>query len=374
MRVAIDARKLNGAESGIGSYTLNLARELLSEDPQLELLLVRNRGSRLDGLESPRVREVHVPFHPDSPLTPLALRFFLRRHAFDVFHSPFDLAPKGLGRPLVVTIHDLNWIVDPGYNTENPFLRAAGGAFYRRGIASAMDGASRIIAVSHATRSAIVAFAPRHEAKVRVALNGTDRARIFPIGRDAAFRALAHLVAPGTPFVLTVGQGAPYKNHLNAVRAFLRAFGERPEYRMVLVRRRAVPDRALEELLGSPRANAQVIVLPYVMPEVLNALYNAARIVLHPSHYEGFGLPLVEAMAAGVPVVTSNVSSMPEVAGAAALLVDPADSGAIAEALVALDRDEARRERLVAEGRLRLDLFTWKECARATLGVYREIA
>ncbi len=104
MRVAIDARKLNGAESGIGTYTLNLARELLAEDPHLELLLVRNRGSRLDGLESPRVEEVHTPFPPDSPLTPLALRFFLRRHAFDVFHSPFDLAPRRLGRPLVVTI------------------------------------------------------------------------------------------------------------------------------------------------------------------------------------------------------------------------------------------------------------------------------
>jgi glycosyltransferase involved in cell wall biosynthesis len=374
MRVAIDARKLNGAESGIGSYTLNLARELLAEDPDLELLLVRNRGSRLGGLESPRVREVPVPFPPDSPLTPLALRFFLRRQAFDVFHSPFDLAPRGLGRPLVVTIHDLNWIVNPGYNTENPLLRAAGGAFYRRGLASAMEEASRIVAVSHATRNAILDFAPRHEAKIRVVLNGTDRTRIFPIGRDAAFRELAHVVAPGTPFVLTVGQGAPYKNHVNAVRAFLRAFSGRPDYRMVLVRRRAVPERALEELLASPAAKAQVIVLPYVLPGVLNALYNAARIVLHPSYYEGFGLPLVEAMSAGAPVVTSNVSSMPDVAGAAAVLVDPADSDAIAEALVALDRDEATRERLVAEGRLRLDLFTWKESARATLGVYREIA
>ncbi len=264
--------------------------------------------------------------------------------------------------------------MNPGYNTESPLHRAAGGAFYRWGLASAMDEASRILAVSQATRNAILDFAPRHEAKVRVVLNGTDRTRIFPIGRDAAFRALAHIVAPGTPFVLTVGQGAPYKNHLNAVRAFLRAFSGRPEYRMVLVRRRAVPEKAFEELLASPAAKAQVIVLPYVLPGVLNALYNAARIVLHPSYYEGFGLPLVEAMSAGVPVVTSNVSSMPDVAGKAAWLVNPADSGEIADALVTLDRDDAARERLVEEGRRRLELFTWKESARATLGVYREIA
>ena len=119
---------------------------------------------------------------------------------------------------------------------------------------------------------------------------------------------------------------------------------------------------------------AQVRTLPYVTPPVLNALYNAARIVLHPSFYEGFGLPLIEAMAVGVPLVTSSVSSMPEVAGGAALLVNPADYGAIAAALAALDHDDPLRAKLVAEGRRRLGLFDWTDCARATLAVYREIA
>lgn len=374
MRIAIDARKLNGGESGIAGYTLNLARELLAQDARLELLLVRNGSGRPSGLESPRVREVVVPFPADSPLTPLALAFFLRRQAFDALHSPFDLAPRGLGRPLVVTIHDLNWIVEPRYNSDNPFMRVAGGAFYRACLGSAMKRASRIVAVSRATRDAILEYAPWLEPKVRVVHNGTDTTRVFPMERDAAWLALAHLVARGTPFVLTVGQGAPYKNHLNAVRGFLRAFDDRPEYRMILVRRRVVKDRALEDLLRSPRAKAQVLSLPYVTPELLNALYNAARMVLHPSWYEGFGLPLVEAMSAGVPVVTSSVSSMPEVAGQAALLVNPADCDAIAHALVTLDSDDALRQRLIAEGRRRLDVFTWKACAAATLEIYREIA
>ena len=106
---------------------------------------------------------------------------------------------------------------------------------------------------------------------------------------------------------------------------------------------------------------------------MLNALYNAARIVLHPSYHEGFGLPLLEAMAVGTPIVTSNVSAMPEVAGAAALLVPPADPQAIAEALVTLDRDDAVRQRLVAEGYKRLADFSWHMCAQATLAVYREL-
>src|SRR5258706_7444152 len=250
MRIALDARKLNGAESGIGNYILNLSKALLAEVRDLELVLVRN-GSRRHLIDSPRVSDVFVPLPADSPLTPLALGYFLRRRAFDVFHSPFDHSPRGLGRPLVVTIHDLNWMVDPGYNSQNAFIRLAGGAFYRSSLMSSMRQASRILAVSNATRNAILEYAPSHEAKVRVTYNGADHSRIFPLDREEAWRTVAGLLAPNTPFVLTIGQGAPYKNHLNAVRCFLHAFRDRPEYRMVLVRRQSVADTALEKLLQS---------------------------------------------------------------------------------------------------------------------------
>ncbi len=233
--------------------------------------------------------------------------------------------------------------------------------------------ASRILAVSHATRHAIIEHTPWNEGKVRVAYNGIDRGRIYPVEKEMAYRTLAHLMAPGTPFVLTVGQGTPYKNHLNAVRGFLAAFGSRPEYRMILVRRTLTRDKALQALLRSPQAQAQVLCLPYVPPDVLNALYNAARMVLHPSYHEGFGLPLIEAMAVGTPLVTASVSAMPEVAGPGALLVPPADYRAIAEALVLLEQDETVRQQLIAEGHRRLECFSWSTCAQATLAVYREL-
>ena len=110
MRVAIDARKLSRIESGIGIYTLNLVRGLLREDANLELLLVRHGPAQRSDFDSPRVENAVVPFSADSPLTPLALARFLRGHRFDLFHSPFDLSPRGLGRPLVVTVHDLGGI------------------------------------------------------------------------------------------------------------------------------------------------------------------------------------------------------------------------------------------------------------------------
>ncbi len=374
LRVAIDARKLSDAESGIGNYTLNLVKGLLEQDRDLELLLVRHGRRPGERFPNPRVEEVDVPFYADSPLGPFALGHLLRRHRFDVFHSPFDHVPRGLTQPLVVTIHDINWIVNPAYNSHNGFMRLAGGFFYRSSLVLSMHEANRIIAISHATRNAIVEHAPWHEPKIRVVYNGVDRNRVYPLRKDASSRALEHLVDPSTSFVLTVGQGSPYKNHLNAVRGFLEAFRDRPEFRMILVRRASGPDKALERLLRSPEARARVITLPYVTPAVLNALYNRARIVLHPSYYEGFGLPLVEAMAAGVPLVTSSVSSMPEVVGPAALLVSPGDANAIARALVTLDRDDVLRERLISAGRQRLGLFDWADCARATLDVYREAA
>jgi len=374
MRIALDARKATVNDSGIGSYTLNLAKALLEADKDLELLVVRHATRRQKQLQDPRIQEVLFPFAPLSPLTQLALGPFLRRQTFDVFHAPFDVAPRGLRRPLVTTIHDLNWLVNPRYNSHNPFFRFFGGAFYRFSLEAAMNEASHILAVSHATRHAILEYAPWHESKIRVAYNGIDRSRIYPVEKETAYRTLAPLIAPGTPFVFTVGQGTPYKNHLNAVRGFLEAFGDQPEYRMILVRRSLGQDKALQALLQSPQAQAQVLTLPYVTPAVLNALYNAARMLLHPSYYEGFGLPLIEAMATGTPIVTSNLSAMSEVAGPAALLVSPADYRAIAAALVTLDRDEALRARLIAEGHKRVACFSWSKCAQATLAVYRELA
>ena len=373
MRIALDARKLTHTDSGIGNYTLNLARALLEEDKDLELLLICHPPHKQARLHNPRITEVIFPFPPTSPFTQFALGPFLRRQHFDVFHAPFDVAPRGLNRPLVVTIHDLNWIVNSRYNSHNPCFRLVSAAYYHYSLAAALHEASRILTISQATRHALLEYVPWHDLKIRVAYNGIDRSRVYPLERDVAYRLIAHLVEPGTPFVLTVGQGKPYKNHLNAVRGFLEAFGDRPDYRMVLVRRDVVRDKALAALLRSPQARAQVLAVPYVTPMVLNALYNTARIVLHPSYYEGFGLPLLEAMAVGTPLVTSNLSSMPEVAGPAALLVSPADYRAMAEAMVSLDQDDALREKLIAAGHTQLERFSWSNCARATLAVYREL-
>jgi len=375
MRVAFDGRYLDGQHGGICSYSLNLLKALLREDPGLELLLIRRRKNRsLLGEEGAgRVEELYFPFPPNSPPTWMALGPLLARQRFDVFHSPFAVIPLRLDRPAVVTVHDVMWLVNPLFNSNSALLRLVAGTFYRSSLERAMASAGRILTVSDATRRAIVEHSPWHESKVRVTPNGIDTAKMAVLPRAVAFGTIDHLLPGDTPFVLTVGDASPHKNHLNAVRGFLLAFGDHPSYRMVLVRRFLRRDPAMRDLLRTREAREKVITLPHVTDEVLNALFHAARIFLHPSFYEGFGIPLLEAMAAGTPIVTSKTSSLPEVAGDAALLIDPADPTAIATALMALDRNEELRRTLIDRGRARLGQFTWEACARATLAAYREL-
>lgn len=373
MRIAIDARYLTGKGSGIGTYTYNLARSLLQVAPDLELLLITGKSRPEPWLDDPRVQELHFPFPPNSPATCFALGPFLRRHPFDAFHSPFAVVPQKLHRPLVVTVHDLMWMINPAFISHNSFFRFWVGGFYRLNLEWALASANRILTVSEATRNAIVEHTPWNYSKVRVTFNGLDRTNFFRLTPEEAYQLLDSIVPPGTPFVLTIGNASPHKNHFNAVRGFLKAFGNHPDYRLILVRRFLRQDSALHKLLSTPLAQAKVITLPHVSQPVLNALYNAARIFLHPAYYEGFGIPLLEAMAAGTPVVTSKTSCLPEVAGPAALLVDPADPEAIASALLTLDQQEQMRQQLITEGFKRLENFTWENCARQTYKVYQEI-
>jgi glycosyltransferase involved in cell wall biosynthesis len=158
------------------------------------------------------------------------------------------------------------------------------------------------------------------------------------------------------------------------VQAFAEAFADRPEYRMILVRRFSRRDAEFSRLLRTPGLAGRVIVLPHVPVAILNALYNAARIYLHPSLHEGYGIPVMEAMTVGTPVVTSMTGALAEVAGEAAVLVDPTDPGAIAAALDRLDRDPQEHGRLAAAGRARAARFTWPACAREVLAAYRDLA
>jgi alpha-1,3-rhamnosyl/mannosyltransferase len=269
-----------------------------------------------------------------------------------------------------VTLHDLMWV--EARRLASGFLpeRLVNAAWYTANIGRAVRGARRIISISEATRTAIERVYPGHASKVRVVSHGVDRARID--AKQAAPRsALEKLLEPDVPFSVCVGQGSPYKNHQRIVEAFVRAFGS-TGHRLVLVRRFSRRDRRLSKLLEQPAVKRCVTVLPYVDHEVLLALFLNARMLIFASLYEGFGLPALEAMHLGVPLVGSTTPAIREVVGDAGLLADPESVEEIADKMRLLHSDEALRQRLIDAGHARAAAFTWQKAAERTLAVYRE--
>jgi len=169
-----------------------------------------------------------------------------------------------------------------------------------------------------------------------------------------------------------VGQGSPYKNHPRILRAFVRAVGDRDDHKLVLVRRFSRVDDEMNRLLRQPEVRRVVIELSHVTDAQLITLYRHARMLLFASLYEGFGMPALEAMSVGLPVVGSRAEAVREVTGDAALHPDPEDEGAIAQAIRDLDERADLREHIVQAGLRRVSDFSWQRCADQTLEVYRE--
>jgi glycosyltransferase involved in cell wall biosynthesis len=239
----------------------------------------------------------------------------------------------------------------------------------------AIRNADKVITISETSKEAILErFDDIPDSRIVVAPNGLDPYFLEPAdaARDAA--RVHDLLGNGAPYVLCVGQASPRKNHYRAIEAFLEAFADDAPMRMVLVRRLKRPDARMKALLRRPEVKRRVTTLDYVDQPSLRALYRRARIFFFPSYVEGFGLPLLEAMASGCPVVTADRSALREVAGDAALLCSPFNVSEMAAALRRLDHEDALRQNLIERGKARLEQYTYARCAAVTFEVYKELA
>lgn len=347
-----------------------LVQHLPSLAPELDFTFLRH-ASRTERLnEAPNVREIVISSPANGPITMLHLPFAVDLSGIDLFHAPANIMPGGLHMPVVTTIHDVMWLTDPLWCNPRPWGRVER-IFYGHGIARAMARAAAIATVSAASRDAICALAPAATARVFVIQSGVAP-DFAPAARDDAF--LTRIGVPaGRRFCLVVGQGAPYKNHEGALRAFALVCSERSDLDLVMVRRRSDGGTQLARLADDLGLAGRVHFLPVIDRAALVQLYCAAEALLHPSFAEGFGNPVAEAMACGCPVVTSNVSAMPEVAGGAAMLADPHDPGAIATALRQVVEDCALAAELRARGLKRAAKLDWREFASANLALYRQV-
>jgi len=373
-RIALDCRYLGSRPSGIGEVVAALVRYLPGLAPDCEFTFLRNPLRAQPLSAAPNVREVVVRSPANGPVTALHLPLAVDLTGVDLFHAPANILPGGLRMPAISTIHDVMWLTHPEWCNPGMWGRVERG-FYRHGIARALGRSAAIATVSAASRAAICAYAPQVAERVTVTRSGVA-ADFAPTARDDA--ALARIGVPhGRRYCLIVGQGAPYKNHEGALRAFASAFasgsGRADGPDLVLVRRREASGAALERLAAQLGMGARVHFRPTVSREDLVQLYAAAEVLVHPSLCEGFGNPVAEAMACGCAVITSDRSAMPEVAGGAAVLVDPYDVAEIAAALQRVTGDAGLREAMRTRGIARAAELDWRDFAAANLALYRRV-
>jgi glycosyltransferase involved in cell wall biosynthesis len=343
--VVLDADVLGRERTGDETYVSGLLSELPTQDNGLRFAAVTRRPDLVpEGVEPIELRARSQPLRMAVTLPRL-----LRRLRLAIVHFQHVVAP-GSASPSVVTIHDLSFERDPR------LMSARDRFFFRTMVPRSVRRADRVLAVSELTKQDLVELYGISAEKIVVTPNGVDPA----FGPSGPSRN-------GPPYLLFVGALEPRKDPLSAIEALSLT---KSDLRLVF----AGPDKG-----GGERAHRAVARLGlgqrvdfagHVDKDELAALYRGASCLVFPSRYEGFGLPVVEAMASGTPVVASAAGAVPEVAGDAAILVEPGNAVALAGAI---ERALADRERLVRAGFERARRYTWTETARKTIEVYREL-
>jgi glycosyltransferase involved in cell wall biosynthesis len=349
-----------------------LLRRIPALLPDVSFLLLRHPLARRPLSIEPNVREVTVSCEANGPASLFALPRLVDLSRVDVFHAPSNILPAAMPMRTLVTVHDLMWLTDPWLCGASGLWGRVQTWFFRNGLRRALCQADHVIAISEATREEIVAWAPSAAHRCTVIPHGVDP-RFRPSADCADGTRVRQRYAPGAlAHVLVVGRAAPYKNQHRAVRAFLAAFADRPGIHLVVVQRLGLDGDRLLRLARDAGAGDRVHVVPPMPDADLIALYRSALCLCHPSMQEGWGMPIGEALACGCPVITSRASAMPEVAGPAALYVDPTSVTQIALALRSLVNDSVLRTSLAKEGLRRVETLSWQRCALRTADVYRE--
>jgi len=365
MHIGIDCRLPFYQMGGISRYTIHLIQALAAIDVENRYTIFHSRKdgrSYLPSAPNFQRQNLWTSCHHrwERPL----LAAELLPHRLDVLHSPDFIPPLAGAKRFIITVHDLNFIFYPEFLTVDS-LR-----YYRDQIGAAVAKADHISADSHATRQDLieqVGATPEKISAIHLAANPLYE-RPFPPDEIQATLRQYNLPAG---FVLAVGTLEPRKNLPMLIRAYKQMMVETAvDIPLILVGGKGWIYDEIFAVIAALGLQGQVRHLSGLSDEQLGHLYHAAGVLVTPSTYEGFGLPALEAMHCGCPVIVSSCGSLPEVVGEAGILLAPDDESAWAEAMHQVLTDSVLRERLVANGRSQAATFTWEKTARATLALY----
>ena len=390
LHLSLDVTAVPTNPVGAGQYTLQLTR-VLDQRPDVELLVVARRrdGSRWRAVApgsgvvtvAPELRPLRLAWEQ------IRLPVLLKHQTVEVHHGPHYTMPEHSKVPAVVTIHDLSFFEAPQWHERSKVL------LFQRAIRVAARRAAVVVCPSQATADELARWC-RVDGDVVVAHHGVDLNRFRPVesapGSDAALLSELEIgstrvrgsggagagggagrLGDGTPFLVFVGTLEPRKDVPTLVHAFARVAGRHPEARLVLAGGAGWGASQVEEAVAASGMRSRIIRTGYVKDDIIPALFRAAVAVVYPALYEGFGLPALEAMACGAPLITSSGSAMEEVTGDSATLVPPGDVVALSEALdgaLAGDGPDAERRRRGLDIAAR---HTWAASASKHMEAYR---
>lgn len=369
VRIAIDVRKLH--DFGIGTYVRNLVDQLAHLDPRTEyVLLTRRADTDLARRLGPNFHTMVDASGQYSMREQLSIPFHVARAGVQLFHSPHYVLPALTPRRSIVTIHDCIHLLFPQYLRS----RVAHG-YVRAAFWTAVHRASRILTVSEASKRDILRFFPVPEERVTVIHNAiADRFHQQPPEDEMA--RVRERYQLQDRFIMYAGNVKPHKNLGRLLDAFMLLRQQRryDDLKLLITGSEVSRSQALRRAVHRYNLHKHVRFLGFQSEDTLAALYRLAAVFVFPSLYEGFGLPPLEAMASGTPVVVSNVSSLPEVVGDAGVLVNPYDAQSIADGVSHVLEDGAFRAGLVSRGIVRARSFSWRDSARRTRAIYEEVA
>lgn len=365
MIIGIDASRATlSQKTGTENYSYNLILSLLRLDQQNDYVLYLRENWQISenslGKFSTRIINLPILWTQVGLALEVTLRppdlLFIPAHTIPIIRPP-ELKT-------IMTIHDL------GYEYLEAYHKFPQHLYLNKSTEFGAKFATHLIAVSEATKKDLVARLSANPDKVSVVYEGYDKELFYPRKRKevAEIKKKYHL----GDYLLFVGTVQPRKNLLNLIKAYALAY-DKVDIDLVIIGKKGWLSEEIYKLPSKIGLDKKVRFMGFIPSEELPPLYCGAKALVFPSLYEGFGLPILEAFASGVPVLTSNISSMPEIAGESALLVDPYDIESISRGILQITSNNYLRDQLIGKGLRRVKSFTWEETAKKTLEVFNKI-
>lgn len=371
LRIGIDARELEGGRGGVGRYLMNLLREWADMAPENHYALFFMQNMPDDPILKRKCFSRSLLLLPEFLRRNIIweqiyLPIFLKKERLDLFFSPSYTIPFFIRDRAIVTIHDISYEVNPKWF---PFRESLIRRLFTR---LSIKRAEAIITVSEFSKKEIMKIYGVGDQKIKVIYEAPET--IFSsIPDENGIETIKKRYDTGERFLLYVGSILNRRPVEILIKAFSRVLKESGELKLVIVgENRTSPKKDFDGLSESLGISNSVIHLDYVSDTELALLYRAAQIFIYPSLYEGFGLPVLEAMASGTPVIVTNVTSLPEVVGDSGILIDNINENEMAEAIMKFIRDKSLRNVYSQRGKKRAEEFSWHRSARMHLDLFSE--